>query len=245
MPDLSTELSRPGTLRAGINLSNPLLVTGKAANGDPEGVSPSMAAALAKRLGLAVELVPFPSPGAAADALAEDAWDIILIAEEPQRAETIAFSGVYVEIEATYLVPDGSAIASVDDVDRPGKRIAISARSAYDLYLSRTIRHAELVRAEGLKAAADLFRDGDAAGSFDALAGLRPALIENQKEIAGSRVLDGRFTAVRQSIGTKPGNTALRAEISAFVAESRAGGLVQTLIDGFGVTGKLTVAADD
>jgi polar amino acid transport system substrate-binding protein len=103
------------------------------------------------------------------------------------------------------------------------------------------LKHAELVRAEGLKGAFDLFRDE----KLDALAGLRPALLENQAEIAGSRVLDGRFTAVRQAIGTKPGNTALAAEIRAFVAEAKANGTVSALIDRFGVTGKLALASDD
>ncbi len=148
--DVVAELAPNGTMRAGINMSNPLLVTGRTVNGDPVGVSPDMAAAIADRLGVQLKLVQFPSPGVLADAMADDVYDIGLIAVEPARAETIAFTDAYVEIEATYLVPPGSHLNVIADVDKPGIRVAVSARSAYDLYLTRTLEHAELVRAQGL-----------------------------------------------------------------------------------------------
>jgi polar amino acid transport system substrate-binding protein len=169
--DIIAELAPGGTLRAGINLANILLVTGSTPAGEPTGVAPDMARAIAERLGVAVSYVPFASPGEVADAAGTDAWDIALIAADPQRAETIAFSAAYVEIEATYLVPAGSEIRSLADVDRPGMRVAVSDRSAYDLYLSRSLKHAELHRAKGLAATFDLFVDQ----KLDALAGLRPA----------------------------------------------------------------------
>src|SRR3546814_3094782 len=147
------ELGRPGTLRVGINLGNILLVTGRSASGEPQGVAPDMAAAIAERLGVAVSYVTFDTPGAVADAIADDLWDLCLIAEEPQRAETIAFCDAYVAIEATYLVPAGSSLQSIEDVDRPGIRIALADRAAYHLYLSRTLKHAELCRAKGLPGA--------------------------------------------------------------------------------------------
>ncbi|MDX1435122.1 MAG: transporter substrate-binding domain-containing protein, partial [Gammaproteobacteria bacterium] len=142
------ELAPTGVLRAGINMSNFLLVTGKTPEGDPEGVSPDIARAVAERLGVPLQLVPFKSPGELADAAVEDAWDIGNIGAEPERAKHIAFSPAYVEIEATYLVPAGSPIQRVDEVDREGVRIAVSARSAYQLWLSDNIRHAELVMAK-------------------------------------------------------------------------------------------------
>src|SRR5580765_7519816 len=117
------ELAPTGVLRAGINLSNFLLVTGRSANGDPEGVAPDMAAAIAKSLGVGVKLVPYKSPGELGDAVGSNAWDIGLIGAEPQRAEKIAFTAAYVEIEATYLVPAGSPITQISQVDRPGGRI--------------------------------------------------------------------------------------------------------------------------
>jgi polar amino acid transport system substrate-binding protein len=233
------ELSVPGTLRVGINLGNILLVTGRGGNGDPQGVAPDMAAAIAERLGVAVSYVTFDTPGEVADAVSRDAWDLCLIAEEPQRAETIAFCDAYVEIEATYLVPAGSPLQSIEDVDRPGVRIAVSARAAYDLYLTRTLKHAELCRAKGLGGASELFETE----KLDALAGLVPALKENCKRLPGSRLLPGRYTSVRQAVGTKPANKALKAFVQQFIGEAKADGLVSRLIDRHGVTGKLQVAS--
>ncbi len=232
------ELAPTGTLRAGINLSNFLLVTGRSANGDPEGVSPDMARAVADRLGVPLKLVPFKTPGELADAAAEDLWDIGNIGAEPERAKTIAFTAAYVEIEATYLVPAGSPIRSIDQVDRDGVRIAVSARSAYELWLSDNIKHAELVMANGIDASYDVFVER----KLEALAGLRPRLISDVEKLPGARILDGKFTAVQQAIGTKPDRTAGAAFLREFVEEAKAGGLVASLIEKHGVTGRLTVA---
>jgi ABC-type amino acid transport substrate-binding protein len=139
-PEVKAQLAPTGVLRAGINLSNFLLVTGKAANGDPTGVSPSMAATVAERLGVPVQYVTYPRPSELADAAGTGAWDIGLIGAEPQRAEKIAFTAAYCEIEATYLVPAGSPITSLAEVDRPGVRIATSAGAAYTLWLERNIK---------------------------------------------------------------------------------------------------------
>ena len=136
------QLAPTGTLRAGINLSNFLLVTGKASNGDPVGVAPDMAAEIARRLGVAVAYVTFPQPGPLADKVDTDTWDIGLIGAEPQRAEKIAFTRAYVEIRSTYMVPPGSTIQSIVDVDKPGVRISVTGRSAYGLWLERNIKHA-------------------------------------------------------------------------------------------------------
>ena len=224
--EVVAELAPHGVLRAGINMSNFLLVTGRTASGDPEGVSPSMARAIADRLGVAVKYVPFPKPGELADAVGDDKWDIGLIGAEPARAEKIAFTAAYVEIEATYLVPAGSPITSIAEVDRPGVRIAVSARSAYDLWLERNIKHATLVRSDGLAGAVEKFVDG----KLDALAGLRPGLLGDVQKIPGGRILDGQFTAVQQAIGTPRGNTAGAAFLRAFVEEAKASGLVGSFI---------------
>ncbi len=239
--EVRQELAAGGVLRAGINMSNPLLVTGKTEAGDPAGVSPDMARAIAERLGVDVKYVPFPSPGVLADAIADDAYDIGLIAAEPARAETIAFTAAYVEIEATYLVPDGSPLDAIAQVDQPGVRIAISDRSAYDLYLSRTLQNAELHRAKGLAGALELFTTA----KLDALAGLRPALLEDIKGLPGARILDGNYTTVQQAIGTQPANKAAAAFLRDFVAEAKSSGLVARLIERHGVDGRLLVATDD
>lgn len=235
------ELSEPGVLRVGVNLGNILLVTGTSANGDPEGVSPDMSAAIADKLGVKVRYVTRPTPGEVADALVDDAWDIALIAFEPERAQTIHFSKAYVEIEATYLVPAGSPLQSIDDVDQPGVRIAVSERAAYDLYLSRTLKNATLHRGKGLPGAFELFKSG----KFDALAGLVPALKENAASLPGSRLIPGRYTAVQQALGTKPENKAMAAFLGEFVAEAKSSGFVAELLERHGVAGKLQVATDD
>ncbi len=239
--DVVSELAPNGTLRAGINLSNPLLVTGSTPDGDPVGVSPDLARAIADRLGVALVYVPFASPGEVADAAGSDAWDIALIAAEPARAETMAFTPAYVEIEATYMVPENSALRAIEDVDRPGVRIAVSARAAYDLYLTRTLKHAELHRAKGLGGAVDLFVNE----KLDVLAGLRPALNEDVKRLPNMRIMDGRYTTVQQAVGTKPENKAAIVFLRDFVAEARKSGLIAQLIERHGVKGRLLVASDE
>ncbi len=237
MKDIIAELAPTGVLRAAINMSNFLLVTGKSPSGDPQGVAPDMAAEIARRLGVGVAYVPFPRPGELADAAGTNVWDIGLIGVEPARAEKIAFSPPYVEIEATYMVPPGSPLQAIADVDRPGVRIAVAARAAYDLWLSRNIRHAELVRANSLPAAFELFKNE----KLDALAGLKPGLLADLEKIPGARILDGRFTAVQQAIGTARANAKGAAFIRDFVEEAKASGLVARLIERHRVRG-LSVA---
>src|ERR1700746_1633918 len=164
-----SELAPTGVLRAAINSGNFLPVTGRTASGDPEGVAPDMAREVASRLGVPVAYVPYARPGELADAAEQGVWDIGLIGAEPQRAEKIAFAPAYVEIEATYLVPAGSPLNSIAEVDRAGVRVAVTARSAYDLWLERNIKHAQLVRSEGGDATFKQFVDE----RLHALAGLR------------------------------------------------------------------------
>ena len=236
-PDVISELAPTGVLRAGINLGNFLLVTGRSPSGDPEGVSPSMAAEIARRLGVAVTYVPFKSPGELADAAGQNVWDIGLIGAEPQRAEKIAFTAAYVEIEATYLVPAGSPIQSIAEVDRPGVRIAVTGRSAYGLWLDRNIKQAELIRSDTLDSAFEQFK----AEGLEALAGLRPRLLSDVQALPGARILDGQFSAVQQAIGTAKANTAGAAFLADFVEEAKASGFVAGLIDKHEVVG-LSVA---
>lgn len=233
-----TELAPTGLLRAGINMSNFLLVTGSTPQGDPVGVSPDMARAVAERLGVPLKLVPFKNPGELADAAVEDVWDIGNIGAEPERARTIAFSPAYAEIEATYLVPAGSPIQRIEEADRDGVRIAVYGRGAYGLWLSDNIKHAKLVTADGIDASFNIFVEQ----KLDALASLRPRLIDDVKKLPGARILDGKFTAVQQAIGTKPDRKAGAAFLRAFVEEVKANGFVARLIEKHGVSGRLTVA---
>jgi len=236
-PDVKSELAPTGILRAGINLSNFLLVTGKSAAGDPVGVAPDMAGEIAARLGVPLKLVPYKTPGELADMAGTGAWDIGLIGAEPQRAEKIAFTAAYVEIEATYLVPAGSALKAIADVDRPGVRIAVTGRSAYGLWLDRNIKQAQLVRSDTLDSALEQFtRD-----KLEALAGLRPRLLSDVTKLPGARILDGQFTAVQQAIGTARKNSAGAAFLRGFVEEAKASGFVASLIQRHKVVG-LSVA---
>jgi polar amino acid transport system substrate-binding protein len=231
-PALKSELIPTGRLRVGVNLGNFLLVAQDAASGALRGVVPDLAAELARRLGGApVEFLAHPGAGQVADAVA--AWDVAFIGAEPQRAAEIAFTTAYLEIPATYLVPPGSPIRRLEEVDRPGIRIATSARSAYDLYLSRNLKHAQLVRAEGIPASYDLFvRD-----KLDVLSGLLPRLVADVERLPGARILEGKFTAIQQAIGTPKARAAAAAYLQDFVADIKASGLVARLIERHGAKG--------
>lgn len=238
MPDdIKSVLAPSGVLRAGINMSNFLLVSQRTPEGGPAGVSPDMAAAIAAHLGLPIQYVPYANPGLLADAATTDEWDIALIGAEPQRAEVIAFTHAYAEIEATYLVPAGSPLKRLDDVDAAGVRIAVAERTAYGLWLDRNIRHAELVHAAGLDGSLKTFTEG----RLDALAGLRPRLMADAETLPGARVLEGRFMAVQQAIGVPRAKAAAVDHLARFVEAARRDGFVADLIARFGVEG-LSVA---
>jgi polar amino acid transport system substrate-binding protein len=237
-PAAITALAPTGALRAAINLSNFLLVTGRDEDGAPTGVSPDMARELARRLGVGIELVGYRSPGELADDAANDAWDIGNIGAEPARAEHIAFTAAYCEIECTYLVPAGSPITAIEEVDQPGRRIASAPRAAYDLWLERNLRHAELVRSQELGGSFELFVES----GLDALAGLRPALLDQAARLPGSRVLDGCFSSVQQAMGTPRGrDEAGFTFLAAFVEDAKASGFVADRIAAHAVRG-LSVA---
>jgi polar amino acid transport system substrate-binding protein len=232
------ELAPTGVLRAAINMGNFLLVTGKAPSGDPTGVSADIAAAIAARLGVPVKYVPYARPGELADDAEKGLWDIGNIGAEPQRAAVINFTAAYCEIEATYLVPAGSPIRAVGEVDQPGKSLAVTARSAYGLWLENNIKQAKLVQFDSADAAVKAFV-GD---KMDAYAGLRPALVSLAEKLPGSRILDGQFSAVQQAVGTPKKNVAGFAFLRDFVEEAKRSGVVASLIERHGVTGRLSVA---
>ena len=240
MTDLSEArkaLAPTGTLRVGLNMSNFLLTATDSATGKPKGVAADLGHELGRRLGVPVELVPFPNPGSVADAAKSGKWDVAFIGAEPQRAKEIDFTAAYVEIEATYLVPAGSPIQSIADVDKPGIRIAISGRSAYDLYLERSLKHAQRVPGRGEEVLKSFVSD-----KLDAMAGLRPGLMKDQAKVPGSRILDGNFTTVQQAAGVPTGRAAGAQYMREFIEDVKASGLVAKLIEKNNVKG-LTVAA--
>jgi len=231
------ELAPTGVLRAGINLSNFLLVTGRSASGDPVGVAPDVAGEIAKSLGVPVKYVPFKSPGELADQAGKDTWDIGLIGAEPQRAAVMTFSAAYVEIEATYMVPPGSPITSIDQVDRKGVKVVTSARSAYGLWLENNIKNAELIQIAGLDGAFNKFKDD----KIDVLAGLRPGLLKDVAKMPGATILPGKFSAVQQAVGCNKPATEGARYIADFVENAKKSGLVASLIEKHKVKG-LSVA---
>jgi polar amino acid transport system substrate-binding protein len=232
-----SELAPTGTLRVGVNMSNFLLTRIDPATGRPAGVAVDLGRELAHRLGVPVEIVPYENPGKLADAAKSGAWDVGFLGAEPQRAKEIDFTAAYVEIESTYLVPPGSPIRTIDEVDRTGIRIAVTERSAYDLYHTRNLKHAELVRDQGFDKVFRRFVDE----KLDALAGLRPRLIVDQQNLPGSRILDGNFTSVQQAAGTPKGRPAGFAYLKAFIEDVKATGRVAQAIEENDVRG-LTVA---
>ena len=233
-----SELAPTGTLRVALNMSNFLLTATDPVTGEPCGLAADLGRELGQRLGVPVTLLPYANPGELADAASTGVWDIGFIGAEPQRAHAIDFTAAYVEIEATYLVPPNSPLQTIAEVDRPGIRIAAPARSAYELYLSRSLQHAQLVREQGAENTFKRFVEDH----LDALAGLRPRLVTDQEALPGSRLLDGRFTAVQQAAGTPKGRPAGAQYLRAFIEDIKATGLVARTIEKHHIRG-LTVAA--
>ena len=229
-PAARADLAPTGTVRAAINYGNWLLVADRP-GGPPGGVTPDIARELARRAGVGVEFVGYHRPGPMADAVHSGVWDIAFLAAEPGRADEIAFTAAYVEIDATYLVPAGSPVQAVADLDREGARIVVAAKSAYDLFLTRTLRHARLIRAEGLDASVERF----VADQAEALAGIRPRLVIDAAKLPGSRVLEDRFTSVQQAIGIAKDRVAGAAYLRDFVEDIKASGMVARALEQYRV----------
>ena len=233
-PAVLSDLAPTGKVRVGINFQNQVLTRKDPATGEGGGIAVDLARELGKRLGVPLEIVPFTTAGNLVAGVKTGAWDVGFVAIEPQRANEIDFAPAgYLEIETTYLVPAGSKFRHVDDVDRQGVRIAVGAKGGPDLALTRLLKHAQLVRAPTSAAATKLF----VSDKLDALAGLRPTLATESEQIPGSRLLDGRFTVVQQSVGTPKGREAGAAYLRAFVEDIKASGLVAQLIEKNGARG--------
>jgi len=216
------QLCPTGVLRAGINMSNFLLVTARDSQGQPGGVSPDLARAMADRLEVPLSLLPYPGPGQLADSLAD--WDIGNIANEKERAKTISFSPPYCEIQACYLVAPGSAIQTVAEVDRAGVRVVVKQRSAYDLWLTENLQQATLVRTETVEQSFVQWQEQ----GYEVLAGLRPRLLTDSVRAPGSTLLPGSFTTIGQSVGLGRGRGE-QAElfVSQFVEEAKTWKVIQ------------------
>jgi polar amino acid transport system substrate-binding protein len=211
-----------GKLRAAINFGNPILATRDPASGEPRGVSVDLSRELARRLNVPLELVTFPSAGKVVDALRDSAVDVAFVAIDPQRAADIAYSAPYVIIEGAYLVRNDSPLTRNDEVDRPGTRVVVGMGSAYDLYLSRELRHATIVRAPTSPAVTDML----VAQHLDVAAGVRQQLEADAQRLPGHRLLPGRFMVINQAMGVPRTRDAATRYVAVFVEEMKRSGFV-------------------
>lgn len=222
-PSIVSAFAPGGTLRASINLGNPILANKDAASGEPAGVSVDLARAFAERLSVPIELVVFEKAAASVDAVRNEQADIGFFAIDPVRGAQIAFTQAYVLIEGSYLVREDSPLRANEDVDRAGHRIAVGKGSAYDLYLTRELKHAQIVRAPSSPTVVQTFLEQ----ALDVAAGVRQQLEADAQKHAGLRLLPGRFMVIQQAMGTPASRGAdAQALLAAFVEEMKASGFV-------------------
>lgn len=217
-----SDLAPSGRLRAAINFGNPILAARDASSGEARGVSVDLSRELARRLGVPLELVTYNAAGKVVEALKTGAWDVAYVAIDPVRANEISYSAPYVVIEGAYLVRQASTIRSNAEVDRAGVRIAAATGSAYDLYLSRELKQAKIVRAPTSQAVTDLF----VAQGLEVAAGVKQQLEADAKRIPGLRLLEGRFMVINQAMGTPKAREAGAKYLREFIEEMKASGFV-------------------
>jgi polar amino acid transport system substrate-binding protein len=228
----AAELGAAGKLRAAINFGNPILAS-RGPGGEPRGVSVDLAGEAARRLGLDVELVVFESAGSVVEAVKAGKVDVAFVAIDPVRAADMEYTAPYVIIEGAYLVRHDSALQRNDDVDRPGTRVAVGRGSAYDLFLTRELKSATLVRAPTSPAVTDLFLEQ----RLDVAAGVKQQLQADARRVGGVRLLPGRFMVIEQAMGVPKGRLAAKAWLSGFVEEMKASGSVAAALQRHGIEG--------
>ena len=221
-PAAVSELAPSGKLRAAINYGNPILAARDPASGELRGVSVDLARELARRLGVPVEFVPYAAAGRVVEGVKTKSWDIAFVAIDPARAVDIAYSPPYVVIEGAYMVRNDSPIRGNAEVDRAGVRVAVGKGSAYDLYLTRELKAATIVRAPTSPAVVDMFM----ADRLEVAAGVRQQLELDAKRVAGVRMLDGRFMVINQAMGTPRERTNGASYLRSFVEEMKSSGFV-------------------
>jgi polar amino acid transport system substrate-binding protein len=225
-PGAVSDLAPNGTLRAAINLGNPILAGKDPVTGELRGVSVDLTRELGRRMGVPVELVPYTAAGRVVDGAKTNSWDVAFVAIDPARALDIAYSPPYVVIEGAYLVRTDSPIRSNDAVDRPGIQVAVGKGSAYDLYLTRELKQASIVRAPTSPTVVDLFMTQ----KLDVAAGVRQQLEMDARRVPGVRMLDGRFMVINQAMGTPRERQAGARYLQDFVEEMKASGFVASAL---------------
>ena len=228
----AAELGATGKLRAAINFGNPILAT-RGPAGEPRGVSVDLAREAARRLGLEIELVPFNSAGSVVEAVKARQVDLAFVAIDPVRAADMEYTAPYVIIEGAYLVKGGSALLRNEEVDRAGTRVVVGRGSAYDLYLTRELKAATIVRAPTSPAVTDMFL----AQGLDVAAGVKQQLEMDAKRVGGVRLLPGRFMVIEQAMGVPKGRSAAQAWLIGFIEEMKASGFVAAALQRHDIQG--------
>jgi polar amino acid transport system substrate-binding protein len=239
-PEILRAFTPTGKLRASINLGNPILANKHATTGVPIGVSIDLAHNFAKRLGADLELVVFDAAGKSVDAVKAEQADIGFFAIDPLRGEGIAFTAPYVLIEGSYLVPQGSPLQSNDEVDRAGIRVTVGKGSAYDLFLTRELKNAQIVRAPTSPTVVDVF----VAQKLEVAAGVKQQLESDLARFPGHRLLPGRFMVIQQAMGTpKSRGTDAADYLAAYVEEMKTSGFVGDALQRHGIQGASVASA--
>ena len=228
---LRSEFAPTGTLRTAVNFGNIVIAQRDPAGGDPRGVGPDLAREVARRLGVPIAYVTYDSAGKVADVVKQGAWDIAFLAVDPERANEIAFSAPYVQIEGTYMVRAASPLRAIVDFDREGMTIAVGLKTAYDLFLTRHIKRARLVRSATSQAAIDEF----VAGKADAVAGVKNTLVAAAAGNADLRVVEGNFMVIGQASGVPRAREAAARYLREFIEEAKASGFVARALRKSGV----------
>jgi polar amino acid transport system substrate-binding protein len=228
---IRAELAPSGVLRAGINLGNPVIAQPGIDGGGPRGVGPALARELANRIGTPITFTTYETAGKLADAVKAGAWDVAFLAIDPERAADIDFTDAYVHIEGTYMVRGDSPLGTIADVDRDGVQVAVGLKTAYDLFLSRHLKHAQLVRSPTSKTAIAQFL----AGNIDAVAGVKQPLVAVAAKTPGLRVMEGSFMVIRQASGVPRGRALARDYVAAFIEEAKRSGFVADALKASGV----------
>ena len=227
------ELAPTGKLRAVINTGNPILASKDAATGELRGVSVDLSRELAKRLGVSLEVVGVDAAAKSVAAIKSSACDVAFVAIDPARAVDMDYTAPYVLIEGAYLVPQASPIRSNAEVDREGVRVVVGAGSAYDLYLSRELKKAQMARAPTSQAVVDMML----AQHLDVAAGVKQQLEADAKRVVDVRLLEGRFMVISQAMATPKGRPAGAQYLAGFVEEMKASGFVGSALQRHGIEG--------
>ena len=233
-------LAPTGKLRVALQLGSPHNVIRDPVSGEMKGVGFDLGKELARRIGVPFEPVLYPSVGALLDGGKAGAWDVAFVGFSPARAKEWDFTALHMEIEFGYLVPGGSSISTMADVDRPGIRVAVQEKSQPDIFLSRTLKNAAVVRASSLAGTLEALKSGSA----DAIFSIKPSLFEISNQLPGSRVLDGRPGIDPHAMAMPKGRDPAVAYARRFIEDAKSEGLVKAAIERAGMRGAIVAARE-